>query len=287
MEIENLLDKFWFRLVLVLVASVYVTELGSMDSLATRLRTVDFYKEYIATVLISLSVVEFVNGINVRLNRKVPWHGHIFYRLLLQALLGWLLPLIMVFLMATGYFYAYDVDIFRTDYLYYGFPFVVLLILLINIVFLMTPYFVLGIRLLRNSQDTSPTPVMPLAEDAAAHTTAVMRIKVQDGNSALFLSPEQIAGAYIIDGRVIVRHKDANEYLTDLTLDELEKEYLPMQNFFRINRQLIASRCSCKAYKPLEFGKIEVDLSIPVPANTVVSQLKAKHFKVWLENQQV
>lgn len=286
MDMDNLLDKFWFRLVLVMVASVYVTELGSMHSLATRMRTVDFYKEYIATVLISLSVVELVHAINVRLNRKVPWHGHIFYRLLLQALLGWILPLILVFLMATGYFYAYDVDIFRTDYLYYGFPFVVLLILLLNIVFLMTPYFMLGIRLFQNSQDTSPTAI-PLADDGREHTTPVMRIKVQDGNSALFLSPEQIAGAYIIDGRVIVRHKEANEYLTDLTLDELEKEYLPMQDFFRINRQLIASRCSCKAYKPLEYGKIEVDLSIPVPANTVVSQLKAKHFKGWLENQQV
>ncbi|OJV52503.1 MAG: hypothetical protein BGO31_07585 [Bacteroidetes bacterium 43-16] len=284
MEMENLLDKFWFRMILVMVASVYITELGSMDSLATRLRTQEFYKEYIATVLISLSIVELVHFTNNRLDRKLTWHGHVLYRLLLQVLLGWMLPLILVFAMATLYFYAYDVDIFRTDYLYYGFPFVVLLILLLNIVFIMTPYCLLGIQHLKGNHGVAILLQVP--DEPVQECQPAIRIKVQDGISALYLMPEQIAGAYIVDGRVIIRNKDEKEYLTDLTLDELEKEYLPMDIFFRINRQLITSRCSCSAYKPLEYGKIEVDLSIPVPVNTVVSQLKARHFKGWLENKQ-
>lgn len=280
MEVENLLDRFWFRLVLVMVASVYIAELGSMDSLTTRLRTPDFYKEYVATVLISLSVVELVYFINNRLEQKVTWHGHVLYRLLLQVLFAWLIPLVMVFLMAAIYFYSYDVDIMRTDYLYYGFPFVVVLILLLNIVFIMTPYCLLGIQQLKANHVVAQLNHIP--EEVVEDFTSVLRIKVLDGNSALFLSPEEIAASYIIDGRVIVRNKEEKEYLTDLTLDELEKEYLAKNDFFRINRQLITSRSSCKEYKPLEYGKIEVGLFIPVPVNTVVSQLKAKHFKEWL-----
>ncbi len=284
-DIENVLDKFWFRLVLVLVASVYVTELGSMDSLATRMRSFDFYKEYIATALISLTTVELVYAINKRLERKVAWHGHVLYRLLLQIVFAWFIPLIVVFTLAAIYFYSYDVDIFRTDYLYFGFPFVVVLILLLNIVFVMTPYCILGIQHLNGNHNLTTLPQIPNQVEVDHNSN--MHIKVQDGITSLFLMPNQIAAAYIIDGKIIIRSEDQKEYLTDLTLDELEKEYLPRDNFFRINRQLITSRSSCKAYKPLEYGKIEVGLSIPVPANTVVSQLKAKNFKVWLEKKQV
>ncbi|CDS92083.1 putative LytTr DNA-binding region [Sphingobacterium sp. PM2-P1-29] len=279
MNVENLLDKLWFRIVLVMVASVYITELGSMDSLATRMRTIDFYKEYMATVLIGLSVVELVHFINNRLEQKVTWHGHLLYRLLLQVLFAWLIPLVLVFVMAAIYFHSYDVDIMRTDYLYYGFPFVVVLIFLLNVIFIMTPYCLLGIQHLKGNLATPAIHQIP--DEVVRDLASVLRIKVQDGLSALFLFPEQVAGAYIVDGRVIIRSKEGKEYLTDLTLDELEKEYLPVEQFFRINRQLITSRCSCNTYKPLQYGKIEVGLSISVPVNTVVSQLKAKAFKEW------
>lgn len=282
MEMENLLDKFWFRMILVIVASVYITELGSMDSLATRLRTQEFYKEYIATVLISLSIVELVHFTNNRLDRKLTWHGHVLYRLLLQVLFAWLIPLVLVFVMAAIYFYSYDVDIMRTDYLYYGFPFVVVLILMLNVIFIMTPYCLLGVQYLKGNHIVAPLDQIP--DEAVPEFQPAIRIKVQDGISALYLISEQIAGAYIVDGKVIIRNKDEKEYLTELTLDELEKEYLPMENFFRINRQLITSRCSCNTYKPLEYGKVDVGLSIPVPVNTVVSQLKSKAFKDWINN---
>ncbi|PTX09448.1 LytTR family transcriptional regulator DNA-binding domain-containing protein [Sphingobacterium faecium] len=282
MDVENLLDKFWFRLVIVLAASVYITELGSVDALTTRLRTLDFYKEYVATVLISLSVVELVNFVNNRLEKKVTWHGHVLYRLLLQVLFGLFLPLVLVFIMAAIYFYSYDVDIMRTDYLYYGFPFVVVLILMLNVIFIMTPYCLLGIQFLKGNH--APVPVAQISEEIVEDLNTELRIKVQDGISVLFLRPDQIAATYIIDGRVIIRSKEEKEFLTDLTMDELEKEYLKNDTFFRLNRQLITSRTSCRAYKPLEYGKIEVELLMPIPVNAVVSQLKAKAFKEWINN---
>lgn len=272
--IENLLDRLWFRLVLVAASSLYVTEIGSMDSLATRLRTMDFYKEYLATILISISVVELVHFVHKHLEKKVAWHNQVLYRLVLQAIFGWFIPLVVVFVLAAVYFYIYGVDIMRTDYLYYSFPFVVVLILLLNIVFIMTPYFLLGFQHLKEKQALAPQK---------EHEAQILQpIKVQDGNSVLILEPQEILSAYIVNGKVIIRNHEHNEFLTSLTLDELENDYLPTKSFFRINRQLIVCRDIVKSYRPLDYGKIDVELTFSVPVNLVVSQLKAKTFKEWL-----
>ncbi|OJV54237.1 MAG: hypothetical protein BGO31_12870 [Bacteroidetes bacterium 43-16] len=280
---KNYLESFWFRLGLVVIVALYVTELGSLDTMVTRLRTVDFYKEYAATVLISLCIVELVFYINKRLDTKVPWHGHLLTRLLLQVMLNWITPLFLVFGLAALYFFVYGVDIFRTDYLYYGFPFVVILILSLNVILVMTPYCLIGIQQMKAREE--PTLLgeqEPL--NAFNEEQKWGRVKVLDGTSVLLFQPQDIAATYIVGGRVIVKDNSEKEYLTDLTLDELEKEYLPKDNFFRINRQLIASSTVCRAYDPLDFGKLEVKLSVSVPVNTVVSQLKAKSFKDWIEN---
>ncbi|MNR58267.1 hypothetical protein D3C85_1792230 [compost metagenome] len=60
---------------------------------------------------------------------------------------------------------------------------------------------------------------------------------------------------------------------------------MPKHKFFRINRQLIASKFVCREYKVLDYNKLEVRLSTPVPVNTVVSQLKSRTFREWIAGE--
>lgn len=279
---ENLLEKFWFRLTIVGIASVFITELGSMESLFQRLRTYDFYKEYLATLFISVTAVEFIYRINVRLNKKVPWHNQIISRLILQLVFGLLVPLLVVFALATLYFAIYNVNILDTDYLLYGFPLIAVLLITLNLILTMLPYFLAGIRQVQKKEVTAVSTVQQDVEGSLPEQHPAPTIKAHEGNSVVMLTPEQVTAAYIIEGKVVVKERDGKELLTDQTLDDLEKVFATT-DFFRINRQLIASRNTCIAYKPLDHGKLEVELSIPVPVNTVVSQLKARAFKEWLE----
>lgn len=280
---ENYLDKWWFRLVLVVLASLYIVELGSIDSYAKRIGTEDFYKEYLATLIISYAIFELVYHINRCLDKKKPWHGQVIHRLLLQIIFGWITPLFIVFGLATIYFMLYGVNIMRTDYLYYAFPFVVFMVLLLNILFVMTPYFLVGMLHFKYRQSESLVYVVPEGE-----TTTVQikqsgpRVKVQDGIDALMLEPWEISAAYIIDRKQIVRGQNGKEYLTELYMDDLEKNYLPAKDFFRINRQLIVSRNSIAQYKPIEHYKMQVTLSFQVPVDPIISQLKVKSFKEWI-----
>lgn len=276
---RNYLDSVGYRIFLVAIASLHIVEYGSTDSYASRLRTWDFYKEYTATVLIGIIVFEWIYYSNKRMDQQKPWHGHVWHRLLLQVVIGWLAPLLLVFGLAALYFLLYGVNIMRTDYIYYAFPFVGLMLLIVNMLFVMMPYFLVGIQHI--SRQSEPLAYQsPAAEQL--HRQPEARLKVQDGISTLLLEPREIAAAYIVGGKIVVREATGKEYLTDLSMDELEKTYLPPKEFYRINRQLIAARAAIIAYKPIEHYKLEVELSFPSPVDTIVSQLKSRNFREWL-----
>jgi len=77
---NNFFNSFWFRFIIVLGISLFINELGSVESLFQRFHTIDFYREYAATFMISLGIVEWVHRSNVILNKKVPWHTELAIR---------------------------------------------------------------------------------------------------------------------------------------------------------------------------------------------------------------
>lgn len=279
---DNFFKSFWFRLIAVAFVSVFITELGSVDSLFKRLHTLDFYREYFATLIISLTIVEWIYTVNDRLEKNVPWHQQVFKRLMLQVLLGLLVPSLLVFALASVYFAIHGYNIFQTDYLVFGFPLVMVMIILLNILLVMLPYFLIGMRQLQGKPSSSSAIAAADDQQFADEPLPFSRIKAYNGNSVIMLVPEEVLAAYIVGGKVLLKSTEKAELLTDFTLDELEKEYLPTDSFFRINRQLILHRDMCKGFKSLDYGKLEVTTDANLPVNTVVSQLKAKGFKEWI-----
>lgn len=269
---KTFLDKFWFRLILVLITSLFVTEIGSSDSLMARF-TKDLIKEYLATAIISTTVVELVYFTNRKLQDRIPWgNGQTWLRVLLQTVLGWIVPVIVVIGLAAIYFWIYGVDIRRTDYIFFATPVVIALLLVLNMLFIMAPLFIL---LFQNNQDTKAQP-------HEEHSKPLKRIKVPYAKGIMILEPQQVKAAYIVNKRVIIRNSKDQEVLTDLKLDELEEDYLPPDDFFRINRQLIVYRRICTGFESLDYNKMKVELSIQTPIEPIVSQLKSKSFREWI-----
>ncbi|MBL7706831.1 MAG: LytTR family transcriptional regulator DNA-binding domain-containing protein [Taibaiella sp.] len=275
---KTYLDKWWFRLILVLITSLFVTEIGSSDSLMARFGK-DLIKEYLATAIISITVVELVYFINARLQRRYPWgKGHTWLRVLLQMVLGWIVPVIVVLGLATIYFGIYGVDIRRTDYIFFAIPLVIALLLCLNMLFITAPQFIL---LFQNNQEEDAQPQEEL-ENPEKSEKPLKRIKVPYAKGVMILEPQHVKAAYIVNKRVIIRNSNDQEVLTDLKLDELEEEYLPADDFFRINRQLIVYRRTCIGFESLDYNKMKVQLSITTPVEPIVSQLKSKSFREWI-----
>ena len=273
---STILDRFLFRFISVLVASLYVSELGSIHSIFERLLTKEFYYEFGVTLIIGLTVSELIYRINDLLSRKYPLHDHTAMRILLQIVFGLIIPAVAVFLMAALYFGVNGINIFKTDYLVFVFPLVIVLLILLNLLFILVPYFVHAYRLQKEHKLNVNliTYQTPLNKDRNI-------IKVLDGTSVSHIDGSEVQLAYIIEGKVLVKIPNKGELLTDYTLDELEGILLPNQ-FFRINRKLIANKDCCISYKSGSYGKLDIEIIPVAPVPAIVSQLKAKAFKEWI-----
>jgi len=107
---------------------------------------------------------------------------------------------------------------------------------------------------------------------------------VKHGKQNLQVPFERIAGIYVEGDYAVLITKDAKKYLLDQSLDKVEK-LLPNEFFFRMNRQYIVHRNIISGYERVEHNKINVLLSASnqLPANVLVSRIKAAAFKAWFQ----
>jgi DNA-binding LytR/AlgR family response regulator len=70
-------------------------------------------------------------------------------------------------------------------------------------------------------------------------------------------------------------------YMLDFTLDELERLINPHE-FYRLNRQVIASFSAIRHFNPYFNGKLKVQLIPDFAEGVIISKDKAPLFKQWL-----
>jgi DNA-binding LytR/AlgR family response regulator len=75
--------------------------------------------------------------------------------------------------------------------------------------------------------------------------------------------------------------REGRKYLVDKNLKELEEELDP-RKFYRANRKYIVNINYVKSYKPYDKIKIQVDLTVPVSEEIIVSQESAVDFRKWI-----
>lgn len=107
---------------------------------------------------------------------------------------------------------------------------------------------------------------------------------VRHGKQELKLDLQELNGFFVEDEYVAVCHRSGKRYLTDRSLDNLEKT-LPPSQFFRLNRQYLVHRQLVTGFKRAEHGKIYVMLTPNdfFPQEITVSRLKASAFRAWFK----
>ncbi|MEX1137957.1 MAG: LytTR family DNA-binding domain-containing protein [Bacteroidota bacterium] len=106
------------------------------------------------------------------------------------------------------------------------------------------------------------------------------RIAVRKGTEFISVPVEDIAFFHTEHKVVFLVDKSGSRHIVDRTLSDLETE-LDGGNFFRANRKFIVSIRSLKKFKPLEKGKILLDIHPPPGEQVIVSQESAAEFRKW------
>ncbi len=99
----------------------------------------------------------------------------------------------------------------------------------------------------------------------------------------LISTPEQEIAYFQAEDKIVFLHTRAGKkYVLDYTLDELE-EVLNPENFFRLNRQIIAHLQAIQSIHTYFNGKLKIHLVPEAPEEVIVSREKTPSLKDWLD----
>jgi DNA-binding LytR/AlgR family response regulator len=107
------------------------------------------------------------------------------------------------------------------------------------------------------------------------------RFVIRYGEHIKVVNTEEIAYAYVLNGGTFIRTFEGRSYAIDYNLEMLE-EMLDPQEFFRINRQFLASLNSIAEMRTYSKGRIIITLKPVEKSQQIVSSERAAEFKHWL-----
>ncbi|MCX2429895.1 LytTR family DNA-binding domain-containing protein [Pedobacter sp. GR22-10] len=268
-------EDLYLRVALCLIASHILIVYGEKLSTFEMMLLEQYYYAVLSSALIAFIIFSIIRWINIKLDNRFPWKEMPLQRVAMQFFCGLMLPAVGVFLMVAIYFKIRGYDILRTNYLRYDFMVVLMQLILINL------YYVAYYFYERWSHAEKILSKLTISEqDPASAVRETFTVNKATGN--LILHIDEIAYFFRDGESNYVRTGTGEDYFINSALDEVQQQ-LPNDKFFRANRQLIVHRQALKGFDLLAYGKLEANLAPAFKGEVVISQKRARDFKLWLE----
>ena len=123
------------------------------------------------------------------------------------------------------------------------------------------------------------TEMLKTAGGAAPHETLVSTV----GNKTTILNIQDIAYIHYQDRITWVVLFDLKNYAVDHSLDRLT-EYLPSDQFFRINRQAIVNKRAVRQFSKASSNRLNLEMKVDATVELTVSKESSKGFKTWVSS---
>lgn len=231
-----------------------------------------FFSDVFFAVIVTFLVGFYIRKITLRLDKYHPWHAGFKKRLLRQALLGILVPLLVSMLCEAIYLYFINIPIRDSSIFNLELPLAFVFLIGVNL-FYLTNYLFYQ----KNER------VIIITEPAAIpDNNSIQYITVQKGFVEEKVPVEDCA-IIISSNKILWLHSyNGEQYRLQGTLEEWE-EKLKDVNFYRINRQYLAAFHAIKSVEQTSTRKLKVNFVIPTEA-VYVSKLNAASFRQWWKN---
>lgn len=275
------------RIIAAISGSHIITEYVSLEPWSSHLFDKSYLIEFGSTLLIMLLIVNLIYQATVFLDRRYDWYDQTLLRVILQILLGIIVPGIVVFMLAASYLKMYGNNIFAYNYRFYVFPFIIALISIFNGYYLVR-YLVWRCNQLLHLIQTTPVDagidiIVPALEEEKSEGPVPKKIFIAHTPTGSIPVPvDSIAYFYRTSGRVFIRTFEGSDRILSQSLNQIE-EYLDKNIFFRAARNMIVNHKAIMKYYPLNYGKVGIGLNPGFKEEINVSKLQAKTFKQWFD----
>lgn len=214
----------WIKLVGSLLGAHYIDSLNRSESLFERLLSSVYYINLISGFLIAITLWEIVSRVSYYLDSKYSWFETTALRIVLQTLLGVLLPSLLCFFLEYAYLRFYwQQSIFEYDWVNNEFRVVLLVLVFVNF-FYFTYWLYHQLQLVRLSSSVdnrTHTPSLeenPLLNNLQVPEQLKGLIEVSKGNKTLLISSNELAFAYLRDGYCYLKMFNAETFVTNIRL---------------------------------------------------------------------
>lgn len=272
MPVNSRYHDLYFRIILSFIAAHFIVVFGEKDSVFQLLLSWDYYRSVMLSAAIAFILVSMVHFATVKLDTVFDWNSHTIKRIGMQLLMGFALPAIAAFILATVYFRLYDIDIFVTRYLQYDYPVILGMILFFNLYYL-TYYFYLQMRQAQLATNSVPDATKPAEVILASRGTKNIPLKVSD-----------ISYVFHEEEYNFARTFEKEDFLIPASLDTIQQQ-LPPRKFFRVNRQMLVNLDACEHFENIEHQKIQVHLRPKHNQPVIISQKRARDFRDWIKRK--
>lgn len=109
------------------------------------------------------------------------------------------------------------------------------------------------------------------------------RFLSRSGNRLCFIPSESVAYFYAEEGvTFLIESGSSHKHIVDHSLNELEKELLDPNKFYRINRSVIINLDNLVEMRPYINGRLVVSLNVKSEESLIVAREKVSEFKSWI-----
>jgi hypothetical protein len=268
--------NFWFRVIASLLAAHFIVLFGVVETFFQLLCDPVYYIALAGSFLIALLLVNYIHFITIRLDKHYDWQVKPIERTALQFFFGFVLTGILAFLLALAYFSTQGVQILKTPYLRFDYPIILVLLFFTNLYYL-GHYIYLQWRMEKNAVVNTPIIEATTSQEPEGKKSFM----VNQGAKNIPIPLDQIAYFYR-DEATFLRTFNEEDYVIPQPLDEVQ-QYLNEKDFFRANRQMLVNRNACKHFESLPHNKLELFTQPKYKQQIVISQLRNRNFKDWME----
>lgn len=284
-------NDFYLRLVMSAFGAHFITAYDVKERFFELIYNEQYRRGVTGSFLIAVVLTQYVYYTSQRLDFKYDWVFNTSWRLFWQIILGFMVPAIFAFLLATVFFSIYGWNILDTAYYKQDYPVILLMIASFNLL-------ILAISFFRRFQLMSSEHDPESSNEKEVNFSDIRRevLMVETATKTIPLPVETICFLYILNGSVFARTFDmdsmSESYPLSQNLRSLEK-LLDARVFFRINRQMIINFNAVLAYSPGSGKTITLKTDPPpykngikVPAEhsrlLIVSEDRASAFRKWM-----
>ncbi len=231
-----------------------------------------------ATDIVFALLVTFTIGIYLRkitnfLDLKYSWKENFSKRAYMQFCYGVLVPLLTSMILELIYLKSINIAIANSSILHLELPLAFFMLLISN-------SYYLAAYLFYHTETrfvTVEKPVPILKEDAVSYLVVQKGFceqKIDIVDCAFIKSSERLLWLHTLNNDI---------YRLDGTLDDWEEKM--KGDFYRINRQYLASPASIQSVSTTETRKLKVHFTIPVADEVYISKANAASFRKWWKNE--